>query len=389
MGAEVEYYKGGIFFFYSDKFGQISPLECALMRIEEINKEAWELYRNLPLPESKYTSLKWWKEDEYLTDGNFEVWVEGGDKVEVNFVKEEGIGDLVPINSHKFIALHYAKLDRILRVEFPEGLKTDEPVYIKVNVKGRGHLHVLLRGKRGSKGEIVISVEGRGLYTEVVETFVDEEADIKIGALDNLEYDSVVFSQRAVKTLRYSKAQVVGAWFGGKFVKSKHLIKPIGEESYIEDVQVILGHKEQHFDISTHLDFSAPYTKGESSIRAVLKDSSRAVMHGLIDIEREAQFADAYLSEHAMLLNPGARADSIPGLEIMANQVRATHGATVGPIDPEKLFYLMSRGLDEISATKLIVIGFFEDATSRIGIEEVREAIYNNVEEVLGKGQPV
>jgi ABC-type transport system involved in Fe-S cluster assembly, permease component len=359
------------------------------MRIEEINKEAWELYRNLPLPESKYTSLKWWKEDEYLTDGNFEVWVEGGDKVEVNFVKEESIGDLVPINSHKFIALHYAKLDRILRVEFPEGLKTDEPVYIKVNVKGRGHLHVLVRGKRGSKGEIVISVEGRGLYTEVVETFVDEEADIKIGALDNLEYDSVVFSQRAVKTLRYSKAQVVGAWFGGKFVKSKHLIKPIGEESYIEDVQVILGHKEQHFDISTHLDFSAPYTKGESSIRAVLKDSSRAVMHGLIDIEREAQFADAYLSEHAMLLNPGARADSIPGLEIMANQVRATHGATVGPIDPEKLFYLMSRGLDEISATKLIVIGFFEDATSRIGIEEVREAIYNNVEEVLGKGQPV
>jgi len=148
MGAEVEYYKGGILLFYSDKFGQISPLECALMRIEEINKEAWELYRNLPLPESKYTSLKWWKEDEYLTDGNFEVWVEGGDKVEVNFVKEESIGDLVPINSHKFIALHYAKLDRILRVEFPEGLKTDEPVYIKVNVKGRGHLHVLVRGKR-------------------------------------------------------------------------------------------------------------------------------------------------------------------------------------------------------------------------------------------------
>ncbi len=353
-----------------------------------MSKEAWEIYRSLPLPESKYTSLKWWKEEEYLRDGNFEVWIEGVDGLDVNFSNEGNIGELVPMNLHKFVALHYAKLDRILTVNFPEGFKTDKPIYIKVKVNGRGHLHVLVRAGKESKGEIVISAEGNGLYTEIVETFVDEGADIKIGALDNLEYGSVIFSQRAVKALRYSKAQLVGAWFGGKFVMSKHLIKPVGEEAYIEDVQVILGHKEQHFDISTHLDFSAPYTKGESSIRAVLKDSSRAVMYGLIDIEREAQFADAYLSEHAMLLNPGARADSIPGLEIMANQVRATHGATVGPIDPENLFYLMSRGIDEISAIKLIVLGFFEAATSRIGIEEVREAIYNNVEEVLQEGQP-
>jgi len=298
------------------------------------------------------------------------------------------VGELVPVDSHKFIALHYANLDRILRVDLPEGFKSEEPIYIKAKVKERGHLHVIIRAKRESKGEIVIAVEGSGLYTEVVETFVDEGADVKVGALNNLEYGSVTFSQRAVRALRYSKAQLVGAWFGGKFVMSKHLIKPVGEESYIEDVQVILGHRDQHFDVSTHLDFSAPYTKGESSIRAVLKDSSRAVMYGLIDIEREAQFADAYLSEHAMLLNPGARADSIPGLEIMANQVRATHGATVGPIDPEKLFYLMSRGLDEISATKLIVLGFFEPATSRIGIEEVVKEIQDKVEEVL-EGQPV
>jgi Fe-S cluster assembly scaffold protein SufB len=377
MGARSEYYKGE------------SPLEWMLMRIADINKTAWEIYKGLPLPESKYTSLKWWNEEEYLTDGDIEVVVEGADKVKVDFVKEGEIGELIPINSHKFVALHYAKLDRILTVDLPEGIKAEEPVYIKANIKGRGHLHIILRARRESKGEVVISVEGNGLYTEVVEAFVDEGADVKIGVLDNLEYGSVVFSQRAVKSLRYSKSQLVGAWFGGKFVMSKHLIKPLGEEAQIEDVQVILGHREQHFDISTHLDFSAPHTKGESSIRAVLKDYSRAVMYGLIDIEREAQFADAYLSEHAMLLNPGARADSIPGLEIMANQVRATHGATVGPIDPEKLFYLMSRGLDEISATKLIVIGFFEPATSRIGIEEVREAIYKNVEEVLGEGQPV
>lgn len=360
-----------------------------MVNIEEIKAEAKKLYEKLPLPESKYTNLKWWKDEDYLVDGELNVEVSGPDGIKWEFLKSASIGNLVPVNSNKFIALHYASIDRVLGVEFPEGLKTEKPLYIKVNVRGRGHLHILVKGNKGSRGEIVVFSSGEGLYTEVIETVVDEGADIKIGSLESLDKDSVVFSSRAVKTLKHSKSQLVGAWFGGRFVMSKHLIKPLGEESQIEDVQVLLGEDSQHFDISTHLDFSAPYTKGESMIRAVLKDTARAVMYGLIDIEREAQFADAYLSEHALLLNSGARADSIPGLEIMANQVRATHGATVGPIDPEQMFYLMSRGLDEIEAKKLIVMGFFEPATSRIGIEEVRGVIHNYVEDVLSEKQPV
>ncbi|MEO0139820.1 MAG: SufD family Fe-S cluster assembly protein [candidate division WOR-3 bacterium] len=360
-----------------------------MVKLDEIRAEAKRLYEQLPLPESKYTNLKWWKDEDYLIEGELNVDISGPEGVKWEFLESANIGGLVPINANKFMALHYANIDRVLRVEFPENFRAETPVYIKVNVKGRGHLHVLVEGKRNGKGEIVIFSSGKGLYTEVIETYVDQEADIKIGALESLDKDSVVFSSRAVKTLKFSKSQLVGAWFGGKFVMSKHLIKPLGEESQIEDVQVLLGEDSQHFDISTHLDFSAPYTKGESMIRAVLKDTARAVMYGLIDIEREAQFADAYLSEHALLLNSGARADSIPGLEIMANQVRATHGATVGPIDPEQMFYLMSRGLDEIEAKKLIVMGFFEPATSRMGIEEVRDVIYNYVEEVLSEKQPV
>ncbi len=351
----------------------------------DIRLEAKKLYQSLPLPESKYTNLKWWKEERYLLEKGGDVRVEDEGSV-VQIIKDLGtVGGIVKPDTNKFIALHYANLDEVIKVEFPDDFILDKPIYIKVDVGGRMHTHIVVYGGKNSRGEVVVYVKGSGLYTEVVEVVSKENSDIRLAVLEDMDDKSIVFIARGVKSERYSRSQLVGAWFGGKFVMSKHFIKPIGEEAHIEDVQVLFGDKEQHFDITTNLDFSAPYTKGESNIRAVLKDSSRAVMYGLINIEREAQFADAYLSEHAMLLNSGARADSIPGLEIMANQVRATHGATVGPIDPEKMFYLMSRGIEETEAKKLIVIGFFEPALSRIGIEEVREAIIKNVENKMEK----
>ncbi len=354
------------------------------MKAATIKEKAAEVYNSLPLPESKYTSLRWWKEYIFPPEVSVDVEVDGPDGVSCEFLESmDTVGDIVPVNTNKFVAMHYAYVDKILRISFPKALSVDKPVYVKVNVKGRGHLHVFVEGEDNSKGEVVISVSGDGLYTEVVESRVDRNADIRIASVDGLSDSSVIFAARGVITEENSKSQLVGVWFGGKFVMSKHFVKPTGRGSYIEDVQVIMGHNRQHFDITTHLDFSAPYTKGESNIRAVLKDKARAVMYGLIDIEREAQFADAYLSEHAMLLNSGARADSIPGLEIMANQVRATHGATVGPIDPEKMFYLMSRGIEEKEAKKLIILGFFEPAIRRIGIEEARKVIIDGVEYIM------
>ncbi len=112
-----------------------------------------------------------------------------------------------------------------------------------------------------------------------------------------------------------------------------------------------------------------------------MKDRARSIFDGLIRIYHGAQRSNAFLEEHTLLLNPGARSDAIPGLEIEANDVRCTHSATVGEIEDEKLFYLESRGIPYDEARKILVLGFFEFATNKVPIEKVRERLIGLIEE--------
>jgi Fe-S cluster assembly protein SufD len=112
----------------------------------------------------------------------------------------------------------------------------------------------------------------------------------------------------------------------------------------------------------------------------VLADRSRAVWRGVIRVDKGAQKTDAYQENRNLLLSREAHADSIPGLEIEANDVRCTHGATIGQIDRLQLFYLMSRGLDREQAERLIVRGFFQPILDRIGSDEVRESLAAELE---------
>ncbi len=349
--------------------------------MSEIRERARRYYEELPLPSSKYTSMGWWEGYSYPeeTEADMEMALPEG----VEIASEGEIGNIVPPDSWKFVAFHYANLEAPLIVRVPEGFVASKPARLKITVKGREHFHLKVEMGKGSRLPLVVEVKGKGLYTEVVEAEVGEGAELILGVVEGMEEGSVLFMDHGMVVERGGTGKLVGAWFGGRFVMAKHRVMPVGEEARVEDVQVLLGYDSQHYDLTTHLNFTAPMTKGESTVRAVLKDRARAVLYGMIDVQHEARNADAYLSEHTLLLNSGARADSIPGLEIMTDEVRATHGATVGPIDEEKLFYLMSRGLSEEEARKLVVMGFFEPALSRIDLGDVRGYVEGVVESRL------
>ncbi len=349
-----------------------------MVAISDIRERAKKLYEELPLPSSKYTTLSWWEDYVYPEETKADIQVDLPKGVEL--LEEGPIGDIVPPDAWKFVAFHYMNLGSPLIIRVPEGLKSEEPARIRVNVEGREHFHLRVEMGRGSSLSVVLEVSGSGLYTEVIEAKVEEDASLILSAVETMGDDSVIFADRGAVVSGRGTGKLVGSWFGGKFVMAKHKVTPVGAEAMVEDVQVLFGHDSQHYDLTTYLNFTAPMTKGESTVRAVLKDTARAVLYGMIDIQHEAQHADAYLSEHTLLLNSGARADSIPGLEIMTDEVRATHGATVGPIDEEQIFYLMSRGLSRIDAQKLIVMGFFEPALSRIGLEDVRRYVEEVIE---------
>ena len=112
----------------------------------------------------------------------------------------------------------------------------------------------------------------------------------------------------------------------------------------------------------------------------MLKDSSRSVFKGMIRIGKDAKNANAYLAGHAILLSPNAKSDAIPGLEILTNDVKATHAASVAQIDADQIFYMMTRGLSEDEAKKFIVLGFLEPAISRIRSEELQDTMRDLVE---------
>ena len=137
--------------------------------------------------------------------------------------------------------------------------------------------------------------------------------------------------------------------------------------------------QKQHISYNTLQRHLAPRTTSDLLFKGALTDKSRSVWRGMIYVAPGAKHIDGYQANRNLLLDSDARADSIPGLEILNNDVRCTHGSTVGKIDPEQLFYLLTRGLPKKEAEQLIIQGFFGDILSRISISEVGELLWESI----------
>ena len=151
-------------------------------------------------------------------------------------------------------------------------------------------------------------------------------------------------------------------------VESKGVLT--GEGADFENLSVTLGRKDQLFDQRTLQHHLAPNGKSRLTFKNALADESKSIFSGLIKVENQAQQTNSYQTNRNLLLSNEAEADSMPGLEILANEVKCSHGATTSKIDDQELFYLLSRGISRSVAERLIVLGFFEEVLEKIGIEE-------------------
>ena len=131
----------------------------------------------------------------------------------------------------------------------------------------------------------------------------------------------------------------------------------------------------QHLSYHTLQHHEAPDCTSDLLYKTALQDQSRTVWRGMIKVDPIAQKTDGYQRNDNLILSPDARADSIPGLEIEADDVRCTHGATSGRVDEEQIFYARARGLTRREAVRMVVTGFFQHVFDRIAIESVREAL--------------
>ena len=186
------------------------------------------------------------------------------------------------------------------------------------------------------------------------------------------------------------KKAVVGAnstlnWmdccFGSKVTLSEATAILNGDGAATNNHGIFFGSKQQQFDLVNKSIHNAPHTVSDIFTKGVLTGSSKCLYRGLVRIESNAFGSNGYQKEDTLLLSSDAAADSIPNLEIENNDVRCTHGASIGRIDREKLFYMMSRGLNEDLATREYVKAFFEPLIQKIQIEKLRE----NMHEMIGE----
>ncbi len=222
---------------------------------------------------------------------------------------------------------------------------------------------------------------GPHLHGAITEVYLGDGAQMKFGALQNWNEGTFSFVRRRAHVERDAKLHWTIGWLGGRLTMSHVESRLVGPGAEMEDIQVLFGRHKQHFDLTSSLRNMAPHVKGEIHMKGVMKDQARAVMYGFIRVDPVAQQSNSYQLAQGLLLNDGAHCDAIPGLEIEANDVRATHGASIGPIDEEQIFYLMSRGFDREQAKRTIVEGFLTPTLEQIPIAGVRERFHAFIEQ--------
>ncbi|HEU4971693.1 MAG TPA: Fe-S cluster assembly protein SufD [Gaiellaceae bacterium] len=270
-----------------------------------------------------------------------------------------------------------------LLVHVPAGVELEKPLYVRVasGVPGGSLLwRVLVVAEPGARFTVVQELtsaepELEAYLNGVVEVVVRDGAKAEIVNLQRLSSKAWLFASCHARVERDAELDWVEGGFGsarGK-VWIQNDLADRGATSRVTGAYFADG--SQHLDYDTYQLHAAPDTTSDFAFKGALRDSAATVWRGMIRVEEGAQKTNAYQENRNLLLSKTATANSIPGLEILANDVRCTHGATLSQVDREQLFYLMARGLPRPVAERLIVRGFFQDVLDRIELQPVRDAV--------------
>jgi len=293
---------------------------------------------------------------------------------------------------NKFDALHGAFWQGGYLLHVPKGVKVDLPlrVYIKMSEAEHADLsHTLIIVEEGSEVAILednssTHSEASGLHSGAVEIFAGQNTNVTYVQAQRWNRQIWNFASHRAIVARDAHLCWVNAVFGGRLNKINQAVILDGAGSSAQMLGLAFTDARQHFDVSTAQEHTSPHTTSDLLYRTVLKDRARTAWGGNIYVYPSANYTDAYQKNDNLLLSERAHADTLPGLEIEAHEVRCTHGATAGKIDADQVFYLMSRGLSYAQAEKLIVEGFFQPVMERIPLESVRNELSTSVMNKLG-----
>ena len=271
----------------------------------------------------------------------------------------------------KFAAHNAAMWKNGLLVVVPKGVQLEKPLYVRIAVTGQTFWRLVVVAEEGSRASLIEEYASPAPDTAaysnaVTELFVEQGAKLEYVSLQNLSTETWHFASHHARVERDGELDWVAGGFGSKKGKTRiqNDLNGAGATSRVTGAYFADG--DQHLDYDTFQEHIAPNCESDFAFKGALRDNATAVWRGMIRVEPDAQKTNAYQECRNLMLSKTAHAVPIPGLEILANDVRCTHGATVSRVDREQLFYLMSRGLSRTEAERLIVRGFFQDVLDRI-----------------------
>lgn len=305
-------------------------------------------------------------------------------------VREHFMTKGVSIHDGKFAALHGAFWRGGTFLYVPRGVEIETPFHSALwTSAGKSYSHTLIVLEQGAKASLIDEYgseasKDQALHNGAVELLVGDAAHLVYAALQDFSTNVWQFNHERGRVGRDGRLDWVSSTMGSRLVKNFQTVDLDGRGSWARMSGLFFADKRQHFDLDTQQNHNAPDTTSDLLYKGALKDKARSVWQGIIKALPDSQRIDGFQANRNLLLSKTARADSIPGLEIEADDVRCTHASTIGKIDQEQIFYLMTRGIQRKTAEQMVVEGFFAPVLDRIPVEGVRDRLAARIIEKVG-----
>jgi Fe-S cluster assembly protein SufD len=317
---------------------------------------------------------------------------------------DEGLrdhGDLIrqhfqhsPVNlgGEKFVALNVAFAASGTFLYVPKGVKVELPFVVQHTVTGHKQAvfpHTIVVLEEGAEATLVeFFVSG-----DQTSHFASGVNDLHAGPNSKLTYvgaqnwsdDTLSFQSNSITAQRDANIMCLNVHLGGRQSRHESHSRLQGPGAHSQMLALTVAKGSQEFDQRTLQTHQAPHTTSDLLYKNALIDRAKTIFSGLIVVEPDAQQTDAYQTNRNLLLSDEAEANSLPGLEIQANDVKCSHGSTSGRIPPEQQFYLQSRGIDPAKAHELIVFGFFEEVLNRLENDDLHRVLSDLIQSKFKK----
>ncbi|MGI0100731.1 MAG: SufD family Fe-S cluster assembly protein [Candidatus Micrarchaeaceae archaeon] len=298
------------------------------------------------------------------------------------------LGQMYRNNEDKYVAYINANAERSILIDVPSGKSADINILLFNSAKPLA-TRIFISVGNGSKLNVF---EYYGSSTEKP-TALGVMHDINIGDDCQMELNSVHNENSDTLSIGFCKNRIGenshlrfnSLYNGSAQTRVRNVIEANKDQSKVEVNEIILGSSKQKFDINTYIVNSGTHTNASLESKAALMDESFCIMKGFAKIKKGASKAKSYVHERGILLDKNAKVDGLPDMSVDENDVKATHSSATAPVDPESVFYLMSKGIDEIGVRKLLVTGFFAEVVSRMHNNLMKEVSMSLINSKLDK----